>query len=176
MEENNILEEEEERKEKIIEILAQIKNSIKNNKLETFESLNKILEQLKIENEKFQVLIEIFEKIRNKKDLDSNGLLTFINYKFEKYIFDYIKELIKIADAVYFHFSSDRIILQFEIKILQENVYETFAEAELMHTRAINQHIYINNTDVNESFDKILNALVSLILDIKATLQYYYES
>ncbi|MGC9110224.1 MAG: hypothetical protein ACP5HI_08400, partial [Caldimicrobium sp.] len=105
MEENNILEEEEEKKEKILEILTQIKDSIKNNKLETFENLDKILEQLKSENEKFQVLIEIFEKIRNKKDLDSNALLTFINYKFEKYIFEYIKELIKIADAVYFHFS-----------------------------------------------------------------------
>ncbi|MGC9135207.1 hypothetical protein, partial [Caldisphaera sp.] len=132
MAEEQIKEEEEEKKEKILYILTQIKDSIKNNKLETFESLDKILEQLKSENEKFQVLIEIFEKIRNKKDLDSNALLTFINYKFEKYIFEYIKELIKIADAVYFHFSSDRIILQFEIKILQENVYEVFAEAELM--------------------------------------------
>ena len=164
---------EEEKKEMISDILIQIKNSIKNDKFETFESLNKILEQLKSENEKFRTLINLFEKIRNKKDLTDKAIYTLISYDFKDDIFDYIKEFLNIADSVYFLFGSDKILIEFEIKLM-ENVYEPFARAILLHTRAYNQDIMIfNKVNVKENIEKITQALISLILDIKATIQYY---
>ena len=167
---------EEEKKEMISDILTQIKNSIKQDKLETLENLSKILEQLKNENEKFQVLTKLVEKIRNKKDLSGKAIYKFISYNFENYVFDYIKEFTEIADSVYFLYFSDKILIDFEIKITQD-IYETFARAELLHTMATNQDIIIfSKVNVKENIEKITEALISLILDIKRTIQYYEES
>jgi hypothetical protein len=167
------VEEEIQKKEELLNVLHEIREALNKynqngDKFELFEPLDKILEPLLEENRKLKVLTKILEKKRNQ--IEAEALKKLFNIKINEDTLKYMEEFIDVADVTYVLVGGNKIYIDYEFKV--PGYYITFLRFEL-RTDVINQYTYIfGSTDINESYQKILDSIVSLILDIKETVQF----